>query len=111
MQNNEEILRIVRRIEDHIAEIDRDMEKDRQNLQDLNVRSKAMEAELVEVRKAINLNATRTRDRVAEAVEPLIDSTSNLTAQVKKSKMVVVKEKTKSWWSKFWDETRREVNI
>jgi hypothetical protein len=99
---NEAILQTIRRIEDNIARIDLDMEKDRQGIQDLNIRSKAVEAELVEIRKAVNQTAIRTRDRVAEAVQPLIDSTDKLEARVKKSRMVVLKEETKTIWTRIW---------
>jgi hypothetical protein len=105
---NEAILKTVRRIEDNQAGTDRDLAKDRQHLQDLTIRLEAVESQLSELRKAINQNAERTRDKVAEAVEPVINSTDRLTTQIQRKKMVVLKEKL-SWWRRFFGEVKREV--
>lgn len=112
LETNEILLKTVRRVEEAIARIDRDMEKDRQELQNLIIQGKEFKAELVELRKAVNQSASRAQDKVAEAIEPIINSTDKLTAQVKKSKMVVVKEKL-NWIQRlfggFKNELRKEV--
>ena len=100
-ETNATILETVRRIEDNQAGMDRDMEKDRQNLQDLNIRLGAVEAELSQLRKAINQSSERTRDKLVEASVPIIQATDKLTGQIKKSKMVMLKKETKSWWERF----------
>jgi len=107
-KSNETILKTVRRIEDNQANTDRDLQKDRQHLQDLTIRLEAVESELSQLRKAINQNAERTRDKVAEAVAPVLDSTDRLTTQIQRKKMVVLKEKL-SWWRRFFGEVRKEV--
>ena len=98
---NEVIIETLRKIEDRQASMDRDMEKDRQGIQDLSVRLAAMEAELQQIRKAINLTAERTRDKLAEAVVPVVEATDKLTGQIKKSKMIMLKKETKNWWQKI----------
>jgi uncharacterized protein YoxC len=110
MKNEETktILSVVRRIENDLASKDRDMAKDRQDIQDINIKLQNMGAELSELRKAINLNVERTRDTVAEAVEPIKDATENLTSKIEKSKTVIFGEK-KSWLQKLIGEFRREV--
>ena len=100
-ETNATILETVRRIEDNQAGMDRDMEKDRQNLQDLYIRLGAVEAELSQLRKAINQSSERTRDKLVEASVPIIQATDKLTGQIKKSKMVMLKKETKSWWERF----------
>jgi hypothetical protein len=107
-ETNETILKTVRRIEDNQANTDRDLQKDRQHLQDLTIRLEAVESELSQLRKAINQNAERTRDKVVEAVTPVINSTDRLTTQIQRKKMVVLKEKL-SWWRRFFGEIRKEV--
>jgi hypothetical protein len=107
--SNEIILKTIRRVEDAIARIDLDLEKDRQGIQDLTIRSKAMEAELVELRKAVNQSASRGRDILAEAAVPVIEATDKLTAQIKKKKIVVFQEKSRNWIQKFIGEIRKET--
>lgn len=107
-QTNETILETVRRIEDGQAGMDRDMEKDRQNLQNLSIRLEAVESELSQLRKAVNQNSERTRNKVAEAIEPVISSTNRLTTQIQKKKMVILKQPEK-WWKKFFNQVKKEV--
>lgn len=98
-KTNELILQTVRRVEDNQASMDRDMEKDRQNIQDLTIRIEALESEIRQVRQAVNLSAERTRDKVVEAVEPVVESSERLASQIKRSKKVFIKPK--SWWKRF----------
>jgi Skp family chaperone for outer membrane proteins len=104
---DEAILHTLRKIEDRQASMDSDMEKDRQELQNLNIRiqnlEQSFETEIREIRKAVNQTALRTRDRVAEAVEPIINSTEKLTTQIKKKRMVVLKEKV-GWFERLFRE-------
>ena len=107
-ETNNAILKTVRRIEDNQANTDRDLQKDREHLQDLTIRLEAVEAELAQLRKAINQSSDRTRDKVAEAVAPVLDSTDRLTTQIQRKKMVVLKT-PKSWWVRLFGEVKREV--
>lgn len=87
------ITETVRRIEDHLSSLDRDLEKDRQDLQDLNIKIGQVVAEMGELRKSVNLNAERTRDKVAEAVEPVIISADKLEKTLKNGKEI--------WWRRI----------
>ena len=107
-ETNEAILKTVRRIESNQASMDSDMEKDRQHIQNITIRLEAVEAELSQLRKAVNQSSDRTRDKVAEAVAPVLDSTDRLTTQIQRKKMVVLKEKL-SWWRRFFGEVKKEV--
>jgi predicted ABC-class ATPase len=103
LKKNGAILETLRRIEDNQASMDRDMEKDRQGLQDLTIRLEAVESELKQVRKALNLNVERIKEKVAEAVKPATEATKDLTTEIKDTKTVIFGEPKKSWWQKFLD--------
>lgn len=96
METNDIILSTVRKVEDQIASIDRDLEKDRQNLQNLTIEVKTLASQMEEVRRAINLNAERVRDKVADVVEPVMGATRDLQDEIHNKKTLVVKEKKTS---------------
>lgn len=92
----------LRKIKSSIDDIDREMEKDRQQLQNLNVRLGAVENQLEEQRKATNQMAERVKNKVQDVVDGVVESTDNLSAQIEKKKMVVLREKSVSWWKKVF---------
>lgn len=100
MENNA-TLKTVRRIEEKISDIDRDMEKDRQRLQDINIRLQGVETQLETLRGAVNQNASRTKDKVNDVLEPVIESMDRLSGSIKKSKKVYIKEEVRKFWSLF----------
>ncbi len=103
MQKEDAILKTLRRIEDHQASLDRDLEKDRRDIQDVLIRLQTLEEEVRQTRKAVNTNIDRVRDRVVEAVEPVLDITEDLKIGINnKKKVLLLKEKSKSWLKKIW---------
>lgn len=94
------ILRTVRKIQEDIQSIDRDMEKDRHEIQNIVIRLEALEEESRQTRKAVNTSSERTQDKVIEAITPVIDSTDALTSQVKKTKKIFMTE-PRSWFQKL----------
>jgi chromosome segregation ATPase len=93
----------VRRIEDHQASMDRDLETDRRNLQDLSVAVQQLVAEVGELRKRVGLIPNQVRDKVAEVNGPIIESNEELKNAVDKAKkkdIIFVKE-GKSWLQKI----------
>lgn len=97
------ILSTIRRIEDHQASMDRDMESDRRSLQDLSVAVQQLVAEVGELRKRVGLIPNQVRDKVAEVNEPVIESNTELKNAVDKAKkkdIIFVKE-GKSWLQKI----------
>jgi uncharacterized protein YoxC len=108
-KTNETIIKTLRRIEEDLASKDRDMAKDRQDIQDLNIKLQSMGLELSELRRAINLNAERTKDKVAEAVAPVAEATQNLASKIEKSKTVVFGIDNRPWWRKIIGELRKEI--
>jgi regulator of replication initiation timing len=102
MTKEDVIIETLRRIEDNLASMDRDMAKDRQDIQNLSVGYEEIRIELVELRKAVNLGAERTKDKVAEVVQPIAKATENLSSGIAKSKTVIFGME-KSWWEKIKD--------
>ncbi len=95
------ILEEIRKIGDHISDIDIGLEKDRQNIQDLTLRLENVESEIKETRKAVNASSEKVKDKVFDVVSGVVDSTDNLSAQIKKSKTVIFGEPKKNWWVRF----------
>lgn len=101
MIKDDAILQTVRRIEDAQANMDRVMEKDRQHLQNLDVRLSNLENQIEALRKAINTSSERTKNKIESVVAPIIESTDRLESRIQRSKMVVLKEETQSIFDKF----------
>jgi hypothetical protein len=90
----------IRKMSEHISDIDIGLEKDRQNMSDLTVAVQQLMAEMAEVRRQVGLTPRAVQDRVAEVVEPVIESNQVLKEAVEKKKFVFVTE-AKSWWQKL----------
>ncbi len=95
------ILEEIRKIGDHISDIDIGLEKDRENIQDLTIRLENVESEIKETRKAINASSEKIKSKVSDVVEGVIESSDRLSNQLKKSKKVFIYE-PKSWLKKFF---------
>ena len=84
--------------------IDRDMGKDREDLQQLSIRVGAMEDQLEELRKQIRTLIDKVGDRIAEAVEPVRQEAQDLKETIADKPFIeVAKEKVKKLpWFKRW---------
>jgi HAMP domain-containing protein len=94
------LLEDIRSIKNRLDDMDMSLEKDRERMQDFAIRLENVETEIKETRQAVNRMVERVQNRVAEVVEPAIESNAQLEKEVKKKKMVFVREK-KNWWE-FW---------
>jgi predicted nucleic acid-binding Zn-ribbon protein len=90
----------IRAIKNQVNDIDDGLTKDRERIQDLTVRLGNVENEIKETRQAINRSSEITKNKVADVVDPIIESTDNLTAQIKKSKTIIF-GKEKGWVQKL----------
>ena len=106
-KTEEVILKTVRRIEDHQASQDRDMEKDRQDLQNLSIKVATLVEEMTQLRKAFNTMSDRTKEQVVEATKPITKATDNLASKIAKSKTVIFGEPKKTWWIRLIDDWGR----
>ena len=111
-KNNDEILQTVktiletlRKVQQRQDDMDMDMEKDRQSLQNLNIRLSNMESQIEELRKAVNQSSERTKNKVADVVAPVIESADRLSTEINDKKMVILKQTTQNIFtriSKLW---------
>ena len=69
---NKVILERIDSVQGTVNRIDRDMSKDRQDIQELTIRTGKMELQLEELRKSLEKLPGRTQDKVADVVEPLM---------------------------------------
>ena len=81
--------------------IDRDMAKDREDLQQFAIRLGAVESQIDELRKALINQADKIQDRVGEAVQPMINQTQDLKETIDKKKALPIQEKKKPWWKRW----------
>lgn len=104
LATEQENQKILLRIENHLNDIDESLSKDRGGIQDLNIKVGSLVGEMGELRRSVNVNAERTRDRVAEVVEPVISSNAELGHKFEKAKkkdLIFVTE-PKKWWHKLF---------
>jgi len=97
----EVIVAAIRRVENDLSSIDRDLEHDRKDLQDFKVRLGTLEGEIKQLREAINLSAERTKDRVSDAVGPIEKEVSDLK-EVINNKRVLSFRKKDNFITKFF---------
>ena len=90
-----------RRLENDLSSIDRDLEHDRRDMQDFKIRLSGLEQEVRELRNAINLNAERVKDKVTDAVGPMVSEVQDLKEAVEKKKVLAF-NKGKGFWAKLF---------
>jgi len=89
----EVLLEEIRSIKQRVDDIDMSLEKDREGIQDFQVRLENVETEIKTTRQALNRMVQNVRDRVSEAVEPAIEANNQLKDEVKKQKRIFIQEK------------------
>lgn len=89
-------------IQNSINVIDKDLGKDRQDIQQLVIRVGSLEAQIDEMRKSMERIPQKTQDKVAEAVEPARQEAQDLKECIDKKKTIIVPEKKKRSWWVFW---------
>ena len=97
----QQILKEVQTLTDRVNDIDNELDHDRHNIQNLTVNVSQLSEEVKQARKAVNMTSEKVKNKVADVVEPITQSTDKLTTQIKQKKMVVLKEETKKWWQKL----------
>ena len=88
-------------IQKGLDQIDRDLGKDREDIQQMTIRLGAVEGQVDELRKQLRTHADKIGDRVAEAAQPIIDEAHDLRQEIK-DKKIIVKIKTLPLWN-FWE--------
>src|SRR3989304_4770590 len=89
----EVLLEEIRSIKQRVDDIDMSLEKDREGIQDFQVRLENVETEIKTTRQALNRMVQNVRDRVSEAVEPAIEANNQLKDEVKKQKRIFIRSR------------------
>lgn len=84
-----------------INRLDKDLESDRQDIQEFRMRLSGMEGEFNELRKGLRNQANKVSNQVQDVIEPLIDQIEDRT---------VIEYKNISLWSKlkFWRKEKKQ---
>lgn len=99
-KQNEIILEELRSIKQRLDDMDMNLEKDRERIQDLTIKLENVETQVKETRQAVNRSSEVVKNKVADVLEPVIESNKQLEKEVEKQDFVFVQEK-KSWWEKL----------
>ena len=97
---NEVIIEKLQKIQQTISDISMDLEKDRNDIQNLNIRTQSMEASIEELRKSVNRTSEKTKDKVQDVLTPISEEVSRLSTSINKAKKVYVTNKI-SWWKRI----------
>lgn len=100
-KTDEILLEEIRSIKQRLDDLDLNLGKDRERIQDLTIKLENVESEVKETRQAVNRSSEVVKDKVADVVTPVIKSNKELEKEVKKNKFVFVKE-ARTWWQKLW---------
>ena len=103
----QEIQKSDSRIENHINDVDEGLSKDRNDIQNINISNGQVVAELGEVRRAVNLISDKVKNKVADAMEPMMGVTQELTQTLDKKKTLILSPK--SLFRRIVDEFKHEV--
>lgn len=96
----ESIINEIRDVKRRLDDMESNRDKDMENIQDVRVEIDGIKSELKANRQAINRSSENTKNAVADVVEPVVGALDSFEKQVKKSKMLILKEK--SWFQKLF---------
>lgn len=94
------ILEQLRDIQKRVDDIDQGLTRDRERLQDFNIRLEHVETEIKETRKAINSSSTKIKNAVADVTEPVVGAVDSFRNEIEKKKVITIRPM--SWWNKLW---------
>ena len=85
-------------------------DKDRKDFREFEARLSHVEVELKSMAELVSKIPSQTRDRLAEAAEPIITGADNLTEAINNAETVPIDNKQrKSWWA-FWKRGGESAN-
>jgi len=86
---------------DEIARVDRDLTKDRHDLEDFRVKLGGLDEQIVSMKRLITGNVDDVGDRVTDALRPAMKEVASLKQEIKNKKSIVVlKEGFFTWLMK-----------
>lgn len=108
----------VRGLREEVGRIDRDLARDRHDLEDFKVQMDSMKSEIKQLREALMANADKVKDRVTDALEPVSKEVVKLKDVIQKKKTLYifkdgfidwVKSKWMATVGRFANEVKKEV--
>jgi chromosome segregation ATPase len=90
----------IRGMREEIGRIDRDLCRDRQDMEDFKVQMATMKEEIKQLRGELMANADKVKDRVVDALEPAVKEVSKLKNEIKNKKRIIVFKRGFFQWLK-----------
>ena len=101
----------VRGMREEVGRIDRDLSRDRADMEDFKVQMATMKEEIKQVRSAVAANSDKVRDKVTDALEPAVKSVDKLKDEIRKKKAIYIfKNGFVDWLKEKWFSQFRENN-
>jgi chromosome segregation ATPase len=93
----------IRGMREEVGRIDRDLARDRHDLEDFRVQMDTMKSEIQQLREALTANADRVKDKVTDAVQPITKEVTKLKDVISKKKtLYIFKNGFKDWLKSKW---------
>jgi chromosome segregation ATPase len=86
----ENLMAEIRGLREEVGRIDRDLSRDREDLEDFKVEMATMKEEIKQVRLGLNANADKVKDKVGDALQPARHEMAKLTQEIKKKKTLII---------------------
>lgn len=96
----EVVLDRIDKIQSTVDRIDRDLTTDREDIQRFTIKLTTMESQMEEFRKSLGVFETKVKDKIDDALQPMIDETKDLKEAIDEKQLTTL-TKTKHWWQ-FW---------
>jgi len=104
-----QLMKEVQGLTNHLTDIDNGLEHDRHNIQNLTVNVSTLSEEVNQMRKAVNLTSEKVKDKVADVVSPIVESTDRMTTEIHDKEVIGMKDDKRSFWDKFWGNPAKKV--
>lgn len=97
---------------DEVARIDRDLCKDREDLENFRVHLGHVVEQIDSLKRLSTSNVTNMQDQVTDALKPAVKEVSSLKQEIKKKKTIFINRRSISEWFKglfFVKEIQKEI--
>ena len=81
----------------------RDSDNEAKDNQEYRLKVINLEGEIEELRKQLNNLTAKIQDKMAEVAQPIIEEAQDLRKTIDKKKTIIVPEKPKKPWWRFWE--------
>jgi methyl-accepting chemotaxis protein len=92
----QQISKEIQNLTNRVNDISDELDKDRHNIQDLNVNIHSLREEINQVRKAVNMTSEKVKNKVADVVEPIVECADRMTTEIHDKKIIGLKDDKRS---------------